>query len=271
MASRDRRMMDPKQQKKEIKRLTRALSQKDRALQRAERENAALKRRLAEAKGSYGHAPEALYSKKKKASSDEEFSEQKELFRMGAVNARRFSRKSYLSYLIQSIKESVVGMVFRRLTRFLRRLRLVRTISVVVAAVMATLLLSAVFVTVLPFLFFIGITCIAAATLRARAANRLMREKLSGKRVRVFILPDAVTFRDDTFAERSAKAMAREPDAAILVVSPRLISSRGLGGRGMYFTVREEARDLYLVRRGYYFILRRRVLDTVCGEVTFVY
>ncbi len=263
--------MDPKAQRKEIKRLTRALSQKDRALRREKRENAALKRRISTLKGNYGHASETELRLGKKSYQSEADTEQRELIKNGVLNARRFSKKTYVRYLIQSAKESGLGLFFRRMTRLLRRLRLVRTISMVVAAVIAALLLSAVFITILPFLLVFTLVTFLAVIFRARAANRMMRDTLTGKRVRVIVLSDSVTFQDDTFAERSAKAMAREPDTAVLVVSPHLISPRGLGGHGMFFTARKEAEDLFLVRRGYFFILRRRVLDAVCGEVTFMY
>ena len=264
-------MMTPKEQRKEIKRLTRALSEKDRALRREKRENAALKRELAALKNSLASDLNADFKTSGKPYKSQLEKERHELITTGTVNARRFSKKSYLRYLIQSVKESGIGLFFSRIARFWRRLRLARTITAVVAAVIAALLVSAVFITILPFLLIFSLVVLLAAAFRARIANRMMTERLTGKRVRVIVMPDSVTFRDDTFAERSAKAMSREPNTAVLVVSPYFMSPRGLGGRGMFFTVREEAEDLYLVRRCYYFLLRRRVLDAMCGEVTVMY
>jgi hypothetical protein len=266
-------MMDPKAQKQEIKRLTRALSQKDRALRREKRENAALKRELSALKNGYGRGdatPNGTVKKSKQAV-DTAHKAQLELIRTGVINARRFSKKSYISYLYQSVKESGIGLFFRRVVRIWRRLRLVRIITAVTAAVVATLLLSAVFLTLIPFFMLFALVAFLAVCLRAKATNKKMAEVLSGKRVRVMIFSDAVAFRGDTFAEGCAKAMARESDTAVLVITPYFFSPRGLGGRGMFFTARREANDLYLVRKCYYFLLRRRVLDAVCGEVTFVY
>ncbi len=264
-------MMTPKEQRKEIKRLTRALSEKDRALRREKRENAALKREISVLKNSRASNRDAFFSPSKKSYKSDSGKEQRELITAGAVNARRFSKKSYLRYLIQSIKESGIGLFFSRIARFWRRLRLVRNVTLVIAAIIAALLVSAVFITALPFLLLFSLVTFLVVIFRARVTNRRMTEKLADKRVRVMILPDSVTFRDDTFAERSAKAMSKEPNTAVLVVSPYFMSPRGLGGRGMFFTVREEAENLYLVRRCYYFLLRRQVLDAVCEDVSVMY
>ena len=58
---------------------------------------------------------------------------------------------------------------------------------------------------------------------------------------------------------------------AVLVVSPYPLSSRGLGGKGGFFTARREAEGLYLVRRHYFFMLRKRVLDALEQDITVVY
>ncbi len=265
-------MMNPKVQRKEIKRLTRALSQKDRALAWERRENARLKRQLSEMKGAYGAEPEGefFFSGQKKAVSGQA-REWADLLRAGQVNARRFAKKSYVRYLIQTVKESTLGLIIRRMSRYLRRLRLIRMVAAIVSAILVALLLSAVFIAVLPFLILFTLSALAAVLFRAEKANRLMKKSLSGKHIRVIIAPDTVTFRDNTFLERSAEAMATAPDTAVLVVTPHLFSSRGLGGKGMFFTVRKEQENLYLIRRAYLFILRRRVLDSLDKDITFMY
>lgn len=259
-------------QNQEIKRLKRALSEQDRALARERRENARLKRQLSEAKGVYGAESDgefSLGSRKKTASG--QASEWADLLDAGRVNAKRFSKKSYFRYLIQTVKESTLGLIIRRVSRYLRRLRLIRTVAAIVSAILVALLFSAVFIAALPFLILVTLSALAAVLFRAAKANRLMKHELSGKHIRVIIAPDTVTFQDGTFFERSAEAMAAEPDTAVLVVTPHLLSTRGLGGKGMFFTVRKEQEDLYLVRRAYFFILRRRVLDCLDKEITFMY
>ena len=65
--------------------------------------------------------------------------------------------------------------------------------------------------------------------------------------------------------------MASEEGVAVLVVSPYLISRRGLGGTGGFLTARKEGEEVFLLRRHYYFLMRQRVLDSFAGEVTVVY
>ena len=58
---------------------------------------------------------------------------------------------------------------------------------------------------------------------------------------------------------------------AVLVVSPYPVSPRGLGGKGSFFTARKEAEGIYLVRRHYFFMLRKRVLDAMGQNITMIY
>lgn len=252
---------------KEIKRLRLALDKE-------RRKNARLKRQITALKGAYGQSPgeqELRWFKGRRKGGDRD-REQAELLRAGEVNARRFSKSTYLAYLTQTVKESTVGMIFSRIALYVRRLRLVRTIVAVLSTVTVALLLSAFFLTALPFLILLSLGTLLVIFLRAQAANRRMRRALAGcERVRVMILPEQITFSEDTFAEGSAKDMARERGTAVLAVTPRLWSAKGLGGKGMFFTARREASDLYLIRRGYYFILRRRVLDHLDTDVTVIY
>ncbi len=263
--------MDPKKLKKENKRLSKALSEKDKALLRAQRENARLKRKISQLKGVYGEEDNTVSQRRNRKKGTETDRQCAELIHMGQVNARRFSKKSYFRYLIQSVKDSALGFYIRRITHYIRRLRLIRTIATILSVVMVTLLLSAFFITLLPVLLICITVTLLAACIRAKEANRIMREALTDRRIRVIILSDKVSFLGNSFIERSAMAMAQEKDTAVILVSPYLLSSRGPCGKKMFFTVREEVPHLYIVRRGYYFILRRRILDTMSDQVTILY
>jgi len=259
--------------RQEIKKLKKQASRLEKQLDDQRRENADLKRQIAEVKGAYGSLDRLpIKGRKRHPVSPGSRQAAQELLGINAFNAGRFSKKSYARYLIQTFKGSTLGMIFRRISRFFRRFRLIRRITAVVAAILVGLLLSAFFVTILPFLLLLLIMTLMGIAMRARSANRRMKEELRHqKRIRVVIFSDQVTFEGDTFGERSAKAMASSPDTTVLVVTPRLWSTKGLGGQGMFFTVRQEAERLYLVRRGYYFILRRRVLDSLSCDISVIY
>lgn len=263
----------PKELKQKVRQLEKSCAKLKKDLKHERQKNARLKRKISEINGAYGSFPTPFSEKRDKNSEQSKtLQEARILARSNVFNAGRFSKKSYLGYLIQTFKSSTIGMVFRRIARFFRRFRLARRIAAVVAAILVTLFLSAFFIALLPFLIILLTATLLAVVMGARAANRRMRRELQEiRQLRVVIGAEQLTFEDNTFGERSAKAMASLPHTAVLVVTPRLWSAKGLGGRGLFFTVRREADGLYLVRRGYYFILRRRVLDGLSCDISIMY
>ena len=69
----------------------------------------------------------------------------------------------------------------------------------------------------------------------------------------------------------SALEMASDPDVTVIVVSPYPWSTKGFGSHRMFATARQEQPRLYLVRKYYYFILRRRVLALVDPDLSILY
>jgi hypothetical protein len=188
-----------------------------------------------------------------------------------ARRARHYRQSSLFRYLWESVMESAPAAVLRRLVVYLRRLRVVRiTLSVALAAgtLLTVGLLSA---AALPFLFFgVGVLTVLAA-LRSRRMNHFLARELAGARVRILIPPRGAALKGGSFFIRNARAMAAEDGVAVLVVTPYLISCRGLGGHGAFITLRKEADGLFLARRTYFFSLRKQVLDASGADVTVVY
>ena len=166
--------------------------------------------------------------------------------------------------------DSTPVQVITRLVLYLRRVQVVRMTATVLLAAGAALLVAILSAALLPFLFFgTGVLSILAL-LQSRRMNRKLRQALDGRRVRVFIPPRGGALNANSFFIRNARAMADE-GVAVIVVTPYLVSVRGLGGRGGFFTARREADGLYLVRRHYFFFLRRHVLDSLEEPITVVY
>ncbi len=69
----------------------------------------------------------------------------------------------------------------------------------------------------------------------------------------------SVEVPDANVSDAWAKELAKEGNAAVLI-SPYWISPRGLRGKEFYFTIRMEEQNLYLIRRYYFFSLRKSVL-----------
>ncbi len=186
--------------------------------------------------------------------------------------AQNYRRGSFLRYLFEAMMDSLPVQVIAQLLHYLRRLRVFNLILALVLAVGAVILVTVLSAAALPFLLFGTATLGILAWMRSRRMNAILREALDGRHIRVLVTPSRnVKLGENSFFVRQARAMAQEEGVAVIVVSPYIFSRKGLGGRGRYFTAREEAPALYLVRRHYFFVLRKRVLDVVDADMTVIY
>lgn len=250
--------------KSDIERLTRELN-------RERRENAKLRRQLAEARKKLAEHPsserlEPIFKHKQMTPRQA----QEQMLSESSKRAGAFSRPNYLMYLARLITTSSLYRIVNRLFLFFRRFRLANTITTIVLVVM-TAAVSAVYLMALPAALLVSGLFVIFGLLAAKRMNGKMKTALKGKHIRVVIPPDDLSLKDDSFLARSACAMAGQSNTTIILVSPHILSMRGLGGHGPYFTARQEGNDLYIVRCHYYFILRRRVLDVLDPHMTVMY
>ncbi len=280
----DRNTRRPSSQKsrrdREIADLRRALEQERRHAATLEREVASLREQLRMSMSTDRDKP--LNRLRNRPAAEDR------LHTAAARRADHYRERSFVRYLFESVMESYPVGLITKLLHYLRRLRVVQlilTLGMAIGAVVVVTILSA---AALPFLLFGSGVLAILAVIRSRHANRRLRGVLEGRHIRVLVPPrgqslpkpsrrkhhtgdmSAVTVAQPFFV-RQAYAMAAEEGVSVIVVSPYLLSGRGLGGRGAYFTARREGENLYIVRRHYYFFLRRRVLDVVDPDMTVIY
>lgn len=247
---------------KEIARLRRELDAE-------KRRNARLERKLAALHGAQGCQEDTLLGRfRLKAGSR---SRAEGLRDTANRSANRYRKNSFFRYLWEAVMESALMTFMTKLLLYLRRIRVIQIVLSVLLAAGALTAVAVVSAAMLPFLLFGTALLTVAAALRSHRMNFRLRQELAGKRVRVLIPTGKKSFEENAFFIRNARSMAAEGDCAVIAVSPFLVSRRGLGGQGGYFTARKEAEGLFVVRRHYFFTLRRRVLDTLDGEITLIY
>lgn len=265
--SKRKRVSRPTRQ--EISSLRKENKKLKRDLQRAQRENLRLRRQVATmtAAGGKTQVPPSAVPLKGKISSQEM------LFLEISTSGERYAASTYGRYLFLSVKESSLGRLIRRVVIFFRRLRIFRWIVNILLILLTAVLASAVVVTAIPLLLLSSVSTLFAVIFNAGSANRRMASALRGKHIRVVIPPEHTALGENAFWERCTKEMATHPHTAMIVVSPHFLSTRGLGGRGMYFTSRKESpqHDIFLVRKGYYFILKRHVLVKIDPNMTIIF
>ena len=103
--------------------------------------------------------------------------------------------------------------------------------------------------------------------------NRHMERMLSGKKVFVFFPTRDGEFQTGRFWRKNIDQLAKMKDGqnTVLVVSPFFWSFRGVFDRSPYFLVKEEKQNIYLIRKHYYFSLRKKVLSKNKQLLTLIY
>ena len=152
--------------------------------------------------------------------------------------------------------------VFRRFRTVALVIRVLTFLFSLLQTGTLVILSTLIFLVILPLLAVLMLGILITAAIESRRSNRYLERTLTDRRVCV-LFPSA----DPTpFFAQSARRLVAE-GFAVIVVSPFWISARGIGHpkqkRTFYATLRREAPDLYLVRRYYFFSLRKHVLQKV--------
>lgn len=254
-----------KHKDREISRLRNELAAERRHTAKLEREISDLRREMKA--NAQGDQPIRRLKQKASGSHKEEL-----LLDEACRRAHHYRKRSFLRYLWESLSESIPFQVVRKIKASIRRLKVVQTIITVLSAVGTAVVVAVLSAAILPFLFIGSSTLTLLALVSSRRMNRLLQKELTDRRIRVMIPPRGDSMNPGSFFIRNARAMAAEENVTVIVVTPYLLSSkRGLGGKGIFFTARKECEDLYLVRRHYFFFMRRKVLDALDGEITTIY
>lgn len=180
-----------------------------------------------------------------------------------AKNRKLVSHRFFFGFLYDDLTHTPLYTQWQAFLSLLRRFRTVAwvlRILTVIFTILETgalvLLTTAVFLVILPLATALMLGILLTALLESRRTNRQMREQLAGKQIYILFLSQ----RENPFLEQNARLLSRQDHTAVIIVSPYLVSPKGLRDRGFYCTARREGKDLYLVRRYYYFSLWKHVL-----------
>ena len=120
-----------------------------------------------------------------------------------------------------------------------------------ILAVTATILL----LLLLPPLVLFAVGILLAVLIESPHRNHYFWDQTMQKRIYVLFLQDP----DSAFFKGNARSLASD-DSIVIIVSPFWLSPRGIRGKSLYSTARREYKNVYIVRRYYYFTLKRHVL-----------
>ena len=187
----------------------------------------------------------------------------KSIFAKSKQNQRSTAHRFFLFDLYDRLRHTTLYTQWQRLLTWIRRFRAVtltlRIFSFLFAALQAgtlVLLFATLLLAVLPLLLLSALTVLLCAALASRRANRAFSKKLAGGQAYV-IFPDTV---NSPFLWQHVCDL-QQRGYAVILVSPYLFSPAGIRQNKFYTTLREESEHVFLVRRYYYFSLKKNVLS----------
>lgn len=178
-------------------------------------------------------------------------------------NRRIKNHRFFLGYAYNLFRSAKIYTLWKSFLSYFRKIRMVSILIKVFSIVFGILqtgtlviLTTAVFLVVLPILtaFMLGI--LLTALLESRSSNKKMSAALDGKEIYVLFLSK----QENSFLKSNAKSLASMKNRAVIIVSPYWISRKGLTAGHFFSTVRKEYENVYLVRRYYFFKLKKQVL-----------
>ena len=180
---------------------------------------------------------------------------------------RLFAARYYSRFLVGRVKSTSLWAVYVRLLTYFRRYRFISSAFRILTLVIAWIETGAVFfvsfsalLVILPIMLVLAVLTLMLALLRGRGANKKYAAVTSGKKIYVlFGTRGQMKKGSSGFLRGNAESFASE-GAVCFVVSPFFFGKKGLGGRGAYVTGRNESENVYILRKNYFFLFRRKVL-----------
>ncbi len=177
---------------------------------------------------------------------------------------KMLEHRNAFSYVYTLLRTTTAWRRWNVLLTYLRRFRLLARlweVAVLTLTVLETgalvVLTTALFLVLLPVLVIGGMSFLLSAWMESQKKNRALDRRTKGRRIYVLFMSDG----ENPFLAENAKSLAADKDQVVVVVSPFWFSPKGLGDGAFFSTVREEWDGVYLVRKYYFFSLKKHVLD----------
>ena len=246
----------------EARRAIRALSIENRQLKR---ENEALKRDIGELRSSgASFKPVGKYQSALKRGADSEY---------------MFKKRSYITHLWAQLTRTSFFSVYKSVINFIRRYTFITTslkvVSMLFLFIETTALLvistSALIVSLVITLLVSQVLMVLTFFTRKKH-NKRNTALLLGKQVYVFFPPKERAFDHGSYFAHFVSDIASREDCIAVVVSPYMLKSTGIEkSRKPYYISRLDGQDILLVRRHYYFTLRKKIIDVHTSSLTEIY
>lgn len=196
-----------------------------------------------------------------------------------AQNEILFSKKRYFTYIFQLISFTSIFNIYKRILAFFRRYALISTTLKIILAILTVVQSSAIFViatsasfVALPFILVCSYAVFFLAHFNRKRNDAFNKKLLRHKRIFVFFPPKKRALSPDSYFSGMVEELSKSPDHICIVVSPHFWRNRGLFGNNKHYRFsRAESESILLVRRQYYFMLKKNIFNESSNEITEIY
>ena len=200
-------------------------------------------------------------------------------FERQSAGARLFSKKSYSAYLVGLIANTSVFKLYRKFLDYLRKYSFITTTLKIVSFIFAFLETSAVFILAasffvvsLPLTFLVGYAALLLTLFGKRRAKMKVKEAIEGKSVTILFPQRGRALTEDSFFSGMTRDICRRTGGVAIVVSPYFYSTRGISkSNKLFLSMRDEGDGVLLVRRHFFFSLKRKILKEKRNDTTVIY
>ncbi len=191
---------------------------------------------------------------------------------------RSLANRNYFLYLSSLLQKTQIYGFWQRYLDIFRKFRLISLLFRIYSYLLVLLQLgTAFFVIVLGLLILLPLVLLGASTVAFsalvfyRRENKRMHRALEGQKTVVFFPTLGGELDTESLWRAHVEELSQRKNTTVLIVSPHFWLGKGLTGKRFYFLLRKEAQNVYILRKHYYFSLRRAVLDKNKASLTLVY
>ena len=195
-----------------------------------------------------------------------------------ATNDRAFQNNNYLLYLSSSLQKTPWYHLWHQYLSIFRKFKLISLLFRLYSYLLVLLQLgTAFFVIILGVLMLFPILLLGAGVvifsylLLYRRENNNMEPVLKHKNTVIFFPTRGGELADESFFRAHITELSARPNTTILIVSPHFWSGQGITGNRFYFLIRKETENVYILRKHYYFSLKKVVFSQKLCSLTLVY
>ncbi len=193
-------------------------------------------------------------------------------------NDKTFSHRNYLFYLSSLLQKTQVYHLWHQYLTVFRKFKLISLLFRIYSYLLVLLQLgTAFFIVILGFLILLPILILGAgivifsSLLLYRRENKNMKLVLDHQNTVVFFPTRGGELTNGKFWRAHIEELSTRRNTTVLIVSPHFWSGKGITGNRFYFLLRKEKENIYILRKHYYFSLKRVILNEKRSSLAFVY